>query len=146
MPKKQLPDEFWTQPAEAMQHEPLRALYYDVVEEMKAELAEKPGFATLETMMVERVVYLYFRIRDKEAQGAEGFDHDRNYKEINQLWSTMAANLQKNWLLAQDPEKVRQHVYDQVSETVEVALLDFPSDVAQAVQDALVKVFQEQGT
>lgn len=136
-----LPKEFWSQPAEAIKDEGLRDLYTQVVEEMRAEIDGKPGFGMLEVMMVERVVYLYFRIRDKEAAGAEGFDHDRNYKEINQLWSSMAANLQKNWLLAQDPEKVRQHTLDQVTEIVAVALLDFPEDVSVRVQEALVKEF-----
>lgn len=145
MPKKALPDEFWNQPEEAIADQGLRALYHTVVDQMKEELSEKPGFGTLETMMVERVVYLYFRIRDKEGAGAEGFDHDRNYKEINQLWSTMAANLQKNWLIATDPEKVRQHVYDQVQEMVSMALLEFPAEVANRVNASLLKVFQEQG-
>lgn len=148
---RNLPDDFFTPPAEAIHDPGLRTLYDVMVEEIKEEHSMTPGFGMLEAMLAERIVFIYIMIRDKERfpigsenpEEAHGFAHERNYKEILSTWVNMLAQLQGARARATDLDALKEHVLTDVRNRLKSAVATLPKDMQAHVADSLQEAFSD---
>lgn len=136
-----LPAEFYAQPSEAIGDEALQLIYSEVVARLQQE---NPDADTIESMMIERVAFLYVHIRHKETKKL--FAHDRSHKETLQLWVTMAAQLQKKRTQEQDLEEIK----DKIVGAVQLAVMDatkaaLPLDMRKDFQEKFLEELENAG-
>lgn len=141
MTDDKLPTEFFAQPAEAIGDEALQLIYSEVVARLQKE---NPDADTIESMMIERVAFLYVHIRHKETKKL--FAHDRSHKETLQLWVTMAAQLQKKRQAELDLEEVK----DRIISAVQMAVMDateeaLPFDLREEFQEKFLQQLDNAG-
>lgn len=144
MKANHLPDDFWALPEDAVS-EAKRQIYNTLVERMRDEFAEMPGYGVLEQMLIERVCYLYIHIKDKESStiGTEGgFAHDRAYKETLQLWQSMAGDVRKAKTVVVDADQIRDVILQHVNETMQSVLDSFHPDVAAGLRVKFAEAFE----
>lgn len=105
-------------------------------------LAERPNSDTVDRMMLERVSYLYARIRQKEAMGA--FGDDRNYKAAMNLLAQFFAEVRKIDNRAKMMELVMADVVDVVVRGVKESMHDLPPEQQKSImQNVLTLVHSE---
>lgn len=139
--KTQLPPAFWAQNFEALGiDEPLQLIYSEVIARLKSENTDAD---TLELMLIERVALLYVFIRHKEAINA--FENSRAYKEIFQLWATMAADLRKQRMQAESVAFVREQILTSVQHAVMTAVKGMPAEIKKEIQDRLLGELESVG-
>lgn len=136
-----LPSEFFAQPAEAVGDEALQLIYSEVVARLQKE---NPDADTIESMMIERVAFLYVHIRHKETKKL--FAHDRSHKETLQLWVTMAAQLQKKRTAEQDLEEIKDSIVSAIHLAVsDAASKSLPPDIAKDFQESFLAELDNAG-
>lgn len=130
-----IPDNFWN--LSAFEHEPeLKHTHTMVVERLQLE---SPDADTLELMMMERVCFLYIYLRAGEKVSEDGkINFDRAYKDMMSLWVSMAADLRKQRLRAEETQGIRMSIISEVSRAIKEALKDVDPAVAKEVQTRLV--------
>lgn len=132
--KSALPPAFWAQNFEALGIEiPLQVIYQEVVARLKEENEEAD---TLELMLIERIALLYVVIRHKEETNA--FENSRAYKEMFQLWVTMAADLRKQRQQAESIMLIRQQILVSIQHAVSTAVKGMPAELKKEVQGRLL--------
>lgn len=128
-----LPTEFWN--LEAFKNNPgLKDIHAMVVERLQYE---SPDADTLELMMMERVCFLYIFMRSNETKGEE-LSFDRTYKDMMGLWVSMAADLRKQRLRAEETQSIRMAIVTEVARALKEALKDVDPEISNAVQTKLV--------
>lgn len=131
--QNRLPARFWNLDAfENKQH--LHEIHGMVVERLQAEA---PDADTLELMLMERVSFLYIFMRAKETQN-DNLSFDRAYKDMMALWVSMAADLRKQRLRAEETSSIRMMIVSEVSKALKEALKDVDPAIANQVQTKLV--------
>lgn len=131
--ENRLPARFWN--LEAFDgREYLHDIHGMVVERLQAEA---PDADTLELMLMERVSFLYIFMRAKEAS-VEDMTFDRTYKDMMSLWVSMAADLRKQRLRAEETSSIRMMIVGEVSKALKEALKDVDPIIANAVQTRLI--------
>lgn len=135
-----LPSEFFAQPEDAIGEEALQLIYSEVIARLREE---NPDADTIESMMIERVAFLYVHIRHKETKKL--FAHDRSHKETLQLWVTMAANLQKKRQAERDLEAIKDSIVNAVQIAVMDAAKSLPPEMASDFQEKLLAEFDAAG-
>lgn len=131
-----VPDGFWN--AEAFAKNPtLSEIHAMVVQRL---IEESPDADTLELMMMERVCFLYIFMRASEFSVEEDqrLSFDRNYKDMMSLWVSMAGDLRKQRLRAEETMSIRYQIVSEVSKALKVALKNVDPNVAKEVQTKLV--------
>lgn len=132
-----IPKEFWNLDAFA-QKEDLKHIHEIVVQRLQIE---SPDADTLELMMMERVCFLYVYMRAGEVIDEDGkVAFDRAYKDMMSLWVSMAADLRKQRLRAEEMQSIRMTIVAEVSRALKVALKDVDPLVAKEVQLRLVNL------
>jgi hypothetical protein len=131
--ENRLPAEFWNLDAfEERSH--LRDIHGLVVDRLQAEA---PDADTLELMLMERVSFLYIFMRARESQNEE-LNFDRTYKDMMALWVSMAADLRKQRLRAEETSSIRMMIVSEVTKALKEALKDVDPVIANQVQTKLV--------
>jgi len=131
--QNKLPAEFWN--LEAFQKNPLLGeIHAAVVERLQYE---SPEADTLELMMMERVCFLYIFMRAEEASG-DALTFDRSYKDMMSLWVSMAADLRKQRLRAEEMSSIRMAVVSEVARALKEAMKDVDPAISATVQSKLV--------
>lgn len=133
-----LPNEFWALPDATIDTDALQLIYAEITARLREESIKRGVTGTLEMMMAERIAFLYTWIRDREASG--GFEQDRNYKELLQLWNQMAVSFQKTQIV--DYESMRDALIQHVAATIQGALEDVDPEVASAVSSKITEAFE----
>lgn len=131
--ENRLPAEFWNLDA-FNEREHLRDIHAMVVERLQNEA---PDADTLELMLMERVSFLYIFMRAREAADEEP-NFDRTYKEMMALWVSMAADLRKQRLRAEETSSIRMMIVSEVSKALKEALKDVDPVIANSVQTKLI--------
>lgn len=133
--QNRLPADFWNLEA-FNERTNLRDIHALVVERLQNEA---PDADTLELMLMERVSFLYIFMRASElpAEGEE-IKFDRNYKDMMSLWVSMAADLRKQRLRAEETSSIRMMIVSEVSKALKEALKDVDPSIANAVQTKLI--------
>jgi hypothetical protein len=126
-----LPKEFW-QTTVGGDNAVLKDIHATVVERLQLE---SPDADTLELMMMERVCFLYIFMRAQEAQEVE---FDRTYKDMMSLWVSMAADLRKTRLRAEEEQSIRMSIVSEVARAIKEAMKDVDPAISNAVQTKLV--------
>lgn len=98
---------------------------------LKKLLSERQDVDTVDTILLERLSYLYARIRQREAQGA--FANERTYKAAMNLLSQFMSEVRKAESRAEMLELMRADVYDIVVKSVKSAVSDLPDDAQKEV-------------
>lgn len=131
-----IPDGFWN--AKVFENNPaLSEIHAMVVSRL---IEESPDADTLELMMMERVCFLYIFMRASEFSVDEDkrLAFDRNYKDMMSLWVSMAGDLRKQRLRAEETMSIRYQIVSEVSKALKVALKNVDPSVAKEVQSKLV--------
>lgn len=128
-----IPKEFWNLDAFS-DKESLQDIHTLVVERLQLE---SPDADTLELMMMERVCFLYIFMRANELDGEE-LSFDRTYKDMMGLWVSMAADLRKQRLRAEETQSIRMSIVTEVARALKEALKDVDPAISNAVQTKLV--------
>lgn len=132
--ENRLPARFWNLDA-FQDRDHLRDIHAMVVDRLQAEA---PDADTLELMLMERVSFLYIFMRAKEAGPTEDMAFDRTYKDMMSLWVSMAADLRKQRLRAEETSSIRMMIVSEVSKALKESLKDVDPAIANAVQTKLV--------
>ena len=132
--QNRLPAKFWNLDA-FTDREHLRDIHAMVVERLQAEA---PDADTLELMLMERVSFLYIFMRAKEAAQDQNLDFDRTYKDMMALWVSMAADLRKQRLRAEETQSIRAMIVSEVSKALKEAMKNVDPKIANEVQTKLV--------
>lgn len=143
--QNKLPSKFWDLPVFAgMEH----------VEDVHASLTqslqdESPDADTLELMMMERVCFIYIYMRAWEMQGmgdsveeSQPFKFGREYKDLMGLWITMAADLRKTRMKAEEIATIRNAVVMEIGKAIKESLKGLDPKVAEQVQGKLLYLVQ----
>jgi hypothetical protein len=139
--KSALPPAFWAQNFDALGIEiPLQMIYQEVVSRLKEENTDAD---TLELMLIERIALLYVLIRHKEETNA--FENSRAYKELFQLWVTMAADLRKQRQAAESIQILREQILVSVHHAVVTAVKGMPQEIKQEIQERLLSELESAG-
>lgn len=140
-----LGDEMWTVVEGSITSPAMQRLYTTLVTQIHGELTRTPGAGVIEAMIAERVVFVYVYLRDREARVGEegGFAHDRQHKEHNQLWHTMAVSLSKMSTAAKSDEQIRKHVLQEVVKHILAAIETFPKDSRMAIVERIEMAFAD---
>jgi hypothetical protein len=139
--KASLPEAFWAQNFDALGIDPpLQFLYAEIVARLKEENDDAD---TLELMLIERVALLYILIRHREA--AQSFQSDRSYKDIFQLWATMAADLRKQRVHQETSAQLKEQILSSVQNAVMIAVKGLPTEIKKEVQQRLLDELEEVG-
>lgn len=129
-----IPKNFWN--LEAFEGKSnLKDIHALVVERLQLE---SPDADTLELMMMERVCFLYIFMRANEVKDGEEISFDRNYKDMMALWVSMAADLRKQRLRAEETQGIRMAIVTEVARALKEALKDVDPEISNAVQSKLV--------
>jgi hypothetical protein len=133
----------------------LSDLHESLLEELRKEVEETPGFGTIELMMVERLANVYVAMRDKENAGLGakekvengesryiGFEHERNWKETIQLWMTMATKFQELKHRPIDPDVIKKHVVQIVEDKIFEVVDRLPKEVRPFVAEELASALE----
>lgn len=132
--ENRLPAEFWNlEVFEDRAH--LRDIHALVVQRLQDEA---PDADTLELMLMERVSFLYVFMRASEVKQDSDLKFDRTYKDMMALWVSMAADLRKQRLRAEETSSIRMTIVSEVSKALREALKDVDPVVANQVQTKLV--------
>lgn len=131
--ENRLPADFWNLDAFS-DKDHLHEIHRLVVERLQYEA---PDADTLELMLMERVSFLYIFMRAKETS-TEELNFDRTYKEMMSLWVSMAADLRKQRLRAEETSSIRMMIVSEVSKALKEAMKDVDPAIANAVQTKLV--------
>lgn len=119
--------------------EGLNASWSQVREATMAQLlAERPNSDTVDKMMLERVSYLYARIRQKEAMGA--FGDDKNYKAAMNLLAQFFAEVRKIDNRAHMMELMQADMVDVFVRGVKESMHDLPPDQQKSLMQSVLKV------
>ena len=106
---------------------------------LKKLLDERPGIDMVDTMLLERLSYLYARIRQKEALKA--FGSDRNYKAAMNLLAQFMAEVRKSDSRAEMMELMKADVVDIIVKGVKEAVHDLPpEDQKQVMKNVIALV------
>lgn len=132
--KNKIPPEFWNLDAFS-EHPNLKDIHALVVERLQFE---SPDADTLELMMMERVCFLYIFMRATEAVDDDELSFDRTYKDMMSLWVSMAADLRKQRLRAEETQSIRMTIVTEVARALKEALKDVDPAISNAVQTKLV--------
>lgn len=130
--KSQLPAQFW-ETTIAGGNSVLKDIHAVVVERLQYE---SPDADTLELMMMERVCFLYIFMRSQEQGDEVAFD--RTYKDMMGLWVSMAADLRKQRLRAEEEQSIRMSIVSEVAKAIKEAMKDVDPAISNAVQTKLV--------
>lgn len=131
--ENRLPAEFWNLSAfEDRNH--LQEIHALVVDRLQREA---PDADTLELMLMERVSFLYIFMRASETK-SDDLTFDRTYKDMMALWVSMAADLRKQRLRAEETSGIRMMIVSEVSKALKEALKDVDPVIANQVQTKLV--------
>lgn len=147
-----LPPDMWTLPPETITSDHLKLLHAELADRLRHEAADTPGFGTVEAMMVERLVFTYISIRDreqhkigekdKETGANKGFEHERNYKETVQMWMQMAQGFQAAKNKAVDEKKVKEHILTKIASVISQAIQELPVSIREPVQQQMAEAFK----
>lgn len=132
--KNQIPSEFWDLPTfdnAAI----LKDVHTIVVDRLQAE---SPDADTLELMMMERVCFLYIYLRALEANSEVKIDHA--YRDALKLWVSMAADLRKTRLRAEETASIRMAIVSEVSRALKVAMKGMDPAAVNEVTGKLVSL------
>lgn len=130
-----VPADFWN--LESFESKPhMKTIHEAIVSRLQLE---SPDADTLELMMMERVCFLYIYMRAAEVVGEDGkVTFDRAYKDMMSLWVSMAADLRKQRLRAEETQSIRMTIVSEVSRALKEALKGVDPDVAKSVQAKLI--------
>ena len=130
-----VPSEFWN--LDSFESKPhMKGIHEAIVARLQIE---SPDADTLELMMMERVCFLYIYMRAAEVVGEDGkVTFDRAYKDMMSLWVSMAADLRKQRLRAEETQSIRMTIVSEVSRALKEALKGVDPEVAKSVQSKLV--------
>jgi hypothetical protein len=147
-------ESFWNTSAFAnTPHGPMLSdIHQMVVDRLQAEA---PDADTLELMLMERVCFLYVFMRaievpktagdaqtEQVADGKGGavsaFTFDKTYREMMSLWVSMASDLRKQRMRAEEEANIRLSVVTEVSRVIKDALKDVDPEIATQVQTRLI--------
>lgn len=133
--KGKIPQDFWNHRA-LEGREDLQEIHAMIVDRLQIEA---PDADMLELMMMERVCFLYIFMRSQEqvVDGQE-MSFDRTYKDMMSLWVSMAGDLRKQRLRAEETQGIRMSIVAEVSRALKQALKDVDPDIAKSVQTQLV--------
>lgn len=146
--------ELWEPSPGAIRSPHLQTMYPQVLEALQMEVAQVPAFGTLDAMIVERIAFTYISIRDRESHriGEKdeagrfvGFEHERNYKETQQMWMDMATKVQKQLKGAVNEDEVRTKVLESVQAAVGQVISELPPEVRGTAAKRLAEAFEEAG-
>lgn len=116
---------------------------------------EAPDADTLELMLMERVCFLYVfmraieipkaygdpateEVKDGKGGAVSAFTFDKTYREMMSLWVSMASDLRKQRMRAEEEANIRLTVVTEVSRVLKDALKDVDPDIANQVQTRLI--------
>lgn len=139
---KNLKEGMWKLPENAIPTPEFQAMYEDLSKRMCNELLSIGKLGPVEEMVIERTAYLYVWIREKEA--ANGFEHERNHKEINQLWQSFAAMHKAAAVKPVDADTIRKHVLEQVGAVLSGVLAGLPEDIQDQLRPVVQAAFADQ--
>ncbi len=102
---------------------------------------EAPDADVLELMMMERVAFLYVYMRAKEqSNAAEVTQFTRAYKDMMTLWVSMASDLRKTRLRAEEAQSIRMSIVTEVGRALKEALKDVDPTISAKVQHRLLSL------
>lgn len=126
--------EFWNLQAFTNQGRPLKKIHRTIVERLQME---SPDADTLEMMLMERCCFLYIFMRARE-NNMEDFSFDRTYSEMLRMWVSMAADLRKQRLRAEETASIRAAVVAEIARALKEALVGVEPEIATKVTSRLV--------
>lgn len=126
--------EFWNLNRFKDNGEDLQMIHRLVVERLQQE---SPDADMLELMLMERACFLYIFMRAKELD-AEEFRFDRTYAEMLRMWVSMAADLRKQRLRAEEMASIRAAVVGEIARALKEALAGVDPLIANNVTAKLV--------
>lgn len=132
--QNRLPDNFWNLEA-FNEREHLRDIHAMLAQRLQDEA---PDADTLELMMMERVSFLYIFMRAKESSAGEELTFDRAYKDMMSTWVSMAADLRKTRMRAEEMSSLRMMIVGEVSKALKEALKGVDPKIANEVQTKLI--------
>lgn len=133
--------------------------YDDLLADLLRDAENRPGFGTIEKLMIERVAAGYVLIRDRESRGIgvegaaqdpkkkPGFLHEKNYREIVATWYEMANKFASHSHRAGAPIEGMDQLREQIESEVGTLLVGIIDDVlgtadAKAVKARFVEEIQ----
>lgn len=134
-------------------------IYSELASRLKEDCRKK-GAGSIAEALAERVAFLYGHIRQKEAaqaayavkqaeangqepEGLAPFDHDRSYKETNQLWQSMAGQLAKMLEAPVSVDEIRAIVEAAFVEAINEATKDLQPEVRETILKAAANLTAE---
>jgi DNA primase len=110
---------------------------------LRAQLKERGYEGPLFDMEVERLNSLYAFIRHTEA--TTGYKHERNHKEINQLWQSFADGVRK-LITAEDEAMLKRRIEheatEQLSKLITSALENMPKELESVATPYLIAALE----
>ena len=101
-------------------------------------IAEHPGIDTLDTVLLERVSYIYARIRQREAAGA--FGNERTYKSAATLLATYMGEVRKSDDRQKLLELIRADAVEVVVSSLKEAVGELTPDQQKQVMSNVLKL------
>lgn len=101
-------------------------------------LGEHPGVDTLDLILLERVAYIYARIRQREAAGA--FGNERIYKSASLLLSTYMGEVRKSDDRQQLLDLIRADAVEVVVSSLKEAVGELTPDQQKQVMSNVLKL------
>src|SRR5690349_16959394 len=132
----ELPSEFWAAPEEVFTSQADQLMFADLLGRIRREVDESTGTTTIDYMRAERLVFVYCFIRLKERK--KSFQLERNYKEMLQVWQSLANDHQKSTRAAFDPEEFRAGILTQVSKAIEKAVETLPEEQREVFLERVI--------
>jgi len=129
-----IPESFWNVPEQFIADENLRLLHSMTCARLRLE---NPDADTLELMAIERVASLFFYMRDKERSGS--INSDNAYKNMMQLWVSMAADLRKTRSGVADEQEIRKEVVHGVVRSIKEGLKGMEPETRMIVTKRLME-------
>lgn len=127
--EKSLPDSFWDLPETLIDSPNIQQMYRAILEEF---LRENPERDMAETTLIQRTAALFSYI--KHIESTPGIQNTSNYRQLNQLYQTMANDLRKVRTVNWDETKVREEIALEYIQLVNAALSGFDPEVAHTVR------------
>lgn len=105
-------------------------------------IAEHPGIDTLDTVLLERVSYIYARIRQREAAGA--FGNERTYKSAATLLATYMGEVRKSDDRQKLLELIRADAVAISVKALKEAVHELPAGQQQQVMAKVIHLVQDE--
>lgn len=105
---------------------------------LESLIAEHPNVDTMDKMLLERVSYVYCRIRQKESVGA--FANERNYKSALSQLSSFMAEVRKADNRQELLDLIRADAIDIVVKSLKEAVHELPEPAQQQVMAKVIKL------